>query len=90
MAQTKITMYGTPWCADCRRAKQFFVEQRVQYDYVDVDKDPGALRYVQEINDGRRVIPTIVFEDGSILVEPTNAELAQKVGVRPRDGTTPQ
>ena len=90
MAQRKIKMYGAPWCADCRRAKQFFEEQRLQYDWVDVDKDPGGMRYIQEVNEGRRIIPTIVFEDGSILVEPTNAELAQKVGVRPRDGTAAQ
>ncbi len=32
-----------------------------------------------EKNDGKRIIPTIEFEDGSFLVEPSNAELAQKL-----------
>ena len=79
MTQGKIIMYGAPWCPDCRRAKQFLEEQRVPYEWHDVDKDPEGLRYVQEVNDGKQIIPTIVFEDGSILVEPTNAELAAKV-----------
>ena len=84
MAQGKIKMYGAPWCPDCRRAKQFLGEQRVHYEWIDVDKDPGGLKYVQEVNDGKQIIPTIVFDDGSILVEPTNAELATKLGLSPK------
>ena len=84
MAQGKIKMYGAPWCPDCRRAKQFLGEQRVHYEWIDVDKDPRGLKYVQEVNDGKQIIPTIVFDDGSILVEPTNAELATKLGISPK------
>ena len=84
MEDARIKMYGAPWCPDCRRAKQFLGEQRVPYEWVDVDKNPEALDYVREINDGKQIIPTILFEDGSILAEPTNAELADKLGIRPR------
>ena len=77
-----ITMYGTGWCGDCKRAKQFFGEQRVHYDFVDVESDPAAKAKVDGLNDGKTIIPTIVFEDGSILVEPSNAELAAKLGVQ--------
>lgn len=76
-----ITVYGALWCPDCKRAKQFFTEQRVRYDWVDVDKDKDALARVQEIQHGGRSIPTIVFSDGSTLVEPTNEELARKLGL---------
>ena len=37
---------------------------------------------IEQGNNGKRIIPTIVFEDSSILVEPSNAELAQKLGLR--------
>ncbi len=84
MDQPNITVYGAPWCPDCKQAKQFLGEQRVPYNWIDVDKDPDGLRYVQEVNDGKQIIPTIVFEDGSILVEPSNAELAEKLGISPR------
>ncbi|MDP3713576.1 MAG: FAD-dependent oxidoreductase [Mycobacteriales bacterium] len=81
-----ITMYGTGWCSDCKRAKQFFGEQRVHYDFVDVDADTDEGRagraVVQSHNDGKDIIPTIVFDDGSILVEPSNAELAEKLGLQ--------
>lgn len=77
-----ILMYGTTWCSDCKRAKQFLGEQRVPYDFVDVDGDPAGRAVVQAHNDGKDVIPTIVFDDGSVLVEPSNAELAAKLGLQ--------
>ena len=77
----KMTVYGAPWCPDCRRAKQFLGEQRVPYEWVDIDLDEEARDYVQSVNDGKQIIPTIVFEDGSILVEPDNSELALKLGI---------
>ena len=84
MANDKLIVYGAPWCPDCRRAKQFLGEQRVPYSWVDIDEDEEARRYVQEVNDGKQTIPTIIFPDGSFLVEPTNAELAQKLDIAPK------
>ena len=84
MMEPKVTVYGAPWCPDCRQSKQFLGEQRVMYNWVDIDQDEKGREYVQQVNDGKQIIPTIVFEDGSILVEPTNAELASKLGISPR------
>ncbi len=84
MEQSKITVYGAPWCPDCKQSKQFLGEQRVRYNWVDIDQDEEGRRRVQELNDGKQIIPTIVFEDGSILVEPSNAELAAKLGISPK------
>jgi thioredoxin reductase (NADPH) len=81
-ARAEITVYGAPWCPDCRRAKQFLGEHRVPYDWVDVDMDPDGVRRIEELNGGRHSIPVIVFPDHSILVEPTNAELAAKLGLQ--------
>jgi thioredoxin reductase (NADPH) len=74
-------MYGANWCPDCRRAKTFFGEQRVHYDYIDLDQFPDAVAEVERINNGMRSIPTIIFPDGSVLVEPSNAQLAFKLGL---------
>ena len=84
MEQPKITVYGAPWCPDCRQSKQFLGEQRVPYNWVDIDEDEEGRKRVQELNDGKQIIPTIIFEDGSILVEPSNAELAAKLGISPK------
>jgi len=77
-----IKVYSTVWCPDCKRAKKFFGEQRVPYENIDIEQDPEAMAFVEKINNGMRIVPTIVFPDGSILTEPSNAELAEKLGLR--------
>ncbi|HEY6959473.1 MAG TPA: FAD-dependent oxidoreductase, partial [Candidatus Limnocylindria bacterium] len=76
-----ITVMGSTWCSDCKRAKRFLGDQQVEYTWVDVEQDEEARRFVEEHNDGKTIIPTIVFDDGTILVEPSNAQLAQKLGL---------
>jgi thioredoxin reductase (NADPH) len=76
-----ITVYGAPWCPDCKRAKKFLAEHRVAYDWVDIDLDPAGLAQVERLQNGGRTIPTVVFDDGSLLLEPGNDELAAKLGL---------
>jgi thioredoxin reductase (NADPH) len=83
-SHTDITVYGATWCSDCKRAKKFLGEQRVHYHWVDVETNAEGLALVERVNQGRRIIPTIVFEDGSTLVEPSNAELAAKLSIETR------
>lgn len=81
MADKKITVYGASWCPDCRRAKKFLGEQFISFNWVDIEQDRDAEKYVLDLNQGKRIIPTIVFEDGTFLVEPSNSELAKKLGL---------
>ncbi len=76
-----LTVYGATWCPDCRRAKQFLTDQRIPYTWVDLETNPDAIAEVERRNDGKRIIPTIVFEDGSHVAEPSNDELADKLGL---------
>src|SRR6202158_285170 len=62
--------------------KKFFGEQRIHYDFIDVEMDKEGLAFVEKVNNGKQMIPTLVFEDGSTLVEPSNAELAAKLGLQ--------
>jgi thioredoxin reductase (NADPH) len=82
MLDPKVTVYGAYWCPDCRRSKNFLGEQFIPYRWVDIEQDKEGEAYVLRRNDGRRIIPMIVFEDDSFLIEPTNAELARKLGLR--------
>ena len=84
MSHTEITMYGTLWCSDCKRTKKFFGEQRVHYEFVNIDEDAEGLATVERLNNGKHVIPTLSFGDGSVLIEPSNAELAAKLGLQTR------
>ena len=78
----EILVYGASWCPDCRRAKKFLADQRVPYSWHDIEGDPDGVRVVQDRNAGKNIIPTIVFPDGSHLSEPSNEELAEKLGLQ--------
>ncbi|HET7901411.1 MAG TPA: FAD-dependent oxidoreductase [Candidatus Nanopelagicales bacterium] len=80
-AETPLVVYGAPWCPDCRRSKAFLSEQRIPFTFVDLEQHPEENATVEAYNDGKRIIPTIVFDDGSILVEPSDEELASKLGL---------
>jgi glutaredoxin-like protein len=73
-----IKMYATPWCGDCRRAKRWFNAHGIPYEYSNIDRDEQAAAFVMQINGGMRSVPTIVFPDGSVLVEPDGRELSAK------------
>ena len=82
MSKADITVYGAHWCPDCRMSKQFLGDHQIPYNWVDIEEDKEAEELVIKANNGKRIIPTISFPDGSILVEPNNAELAAKLGLK--------
>ena len=80
----ELTVYGAPWCPDCRRTKQFLAEHRVDYDWVDIDQDATARAHVESLQNGGRTIPAVVLADGRMLLEPDNDELARALDLQVR------
>jgi thioredoxin reductase (NADPH) len=80
-ASGAITVIGANWCPDCRRAKAFLGEHRVAFEWIDLELHPEATEVVERYNNGSRVIPTIIFPDGTHLSEPGNDEIADKLGL---------
>jgi mycoredoxin len=76
-----IIMYGTVWCGDTRRARTFMDQNGIPYKWIDIDSDPQARKFVESVNHGYRSVPTIIFPDGSMLVEPSTGQLAAKLGL---------
>ncbi len=79
MALEKIIVYGTTWCPDCARSKRWLEKHSIAYTWYDIEKDAAAREYVVKVNHGNRSVPTILFPDGSVLVEPSDAKLAEKL-----------
>jgi mycoredoxin len=75
---SQIVMYTTEYCADCMRARKFFEANNIPYLRVGLEGNEEAIEFVMQINNGYRSVPTIVFPDGSVLVEPNWNELRQK------------
>ncbi len=76
---TQIVMYVTEYCADCLRAKKFFEARGIPHLRVGLEGDVQATEFVMQVNRGFRSVPTIVFPDGSVLVEPSWEELQEKI-----------
>ena len=76
-----IEIYGTRWCGDCYRSKRLIDKYSVAYNWTDIDDNPEFQELVKSINNGRNVVPTIVFPDGSSLSEPSDSELMKKLGL---------
>lgn len=77
----QIDFYGADWCADCRRSKGLLTNLKITFNYHDVSTSPEATRKAKELS-GRTNIPVIRFEDGLVLVEPTNPELVDALTLR--------
>jgi thioredoxin reductase (NADPH) len=77
-----VTVYSAPWCPHCRRVKRFLSEQRVAYDLIDVDADASGLAALTALQGGGRTIPTVVFGDGTWEINPSDGQLAERIGLR--------
>lgn len=66
----EIVMYGTSWCSDCRRAKQYLKDRGVNFVEVNIDEDVDAEELVLEVNEGRRKVPTIKVGDRFFACSP--------------------
>ena len=74
-----LKFYSTEWCGDCVRSKKLLEKMSIPYEEIDIDFDKEAYKKVSEIQNTKPRIPTIVFEDGTFLVEPTDVELLEKI-----------
>lgn len=80
-SEKKIKMYGTTWCGDCRFARRWLDAHGIAYDYINIEEDEQAATYVAQVNNGAHSVPTIIFPDGSVLVEPNARQLITKFRV---------
>ena len=81
MPEDELILYATRWCGDCHRARRFLEEHQVTYRWVDIDQDREAEALVKQVNRGNRSVPTLIFPDGTTLVEPSTLELARRLGL---------
>ena len=76
---SQLTMYSTTWCGYCRRLKLQLDAAGVAYDEVNIERDPDAAAFVENVNGGNRTVPTVRFPDGSALTNPSLAQVTAKL-----------
>ena len=76
----RVILYGADWCPDCRRAKSYLQDNSINFQFIEVDKHDWAAQKVEQINNGKRIIPTIFINDKS-YTNPNNAILQQELNI---------
>lgn len=77
-APSQIVIYTTEYCSDCLRVKKFFEANNIPYLRVGLEGNSEAAEFVIRLNRGCQSVPTIIFPDGSVLVEPNWEQLRAK------------
>jgi mycoredoxin len=79
---TEITIYGTYWCGDCRRIKQFLRERGIRFREVNIDEQAEAEQIVLRVNNGRRKVPTIEVSGRYFACSPFDPyQLAEELNI---------
>lgn len=76
-----IIFYGAKWCLDCKDIKSFLDAYEQNYHYIDVDQDEDAAAYVEKLNNGERLVPTLEV-NGEAITNPSIDSLVNKLGVQ--------
>jgi mycoredoxin len=80
----QLTMYTTTWCGFCRNLKNQLTREGIEMAEVDIERDPEAAEYVMSVNGGNQTVPTILFPDGSAMVNPSAAQVRERLAALER------
>ena len=78
MEEQRPVVYGNNWCPACRAVRRYLDANGIPYAWVDIESSETGRAVVLEINKGNASVPTIIFPDGSIMVEPSMIALNKK------------
>ncbi|HET7326031.1 MAG TPA: mycoredoxin [Nocardioidaceae bacterium] len=67
----QFTMYSTPWCGYCHRLKGQLNREGIEFEMVDIEREPAAAEIVEKANNGNQTVPTLVFPDGTAMTNPS-------------------
>jgi mycoredoxin len=76
---SQFTMYSTPWCGYCHRLKGQLDREGIEFEVVDIERQPEAAAVVERANNGNQTVPTVVFPDGSALTNPSVMQVKEQL-----------
>src|SRR6188508_338387 len=77
-----IRVLGHRWSPQTHQIKEFLARNQVPYQWLDIEKDAETRSLLQSAHATEEQLPVVVFPDGSSLIQPTTAQVAEKVGFR--------
>ncbi|MGH7237710.1 MAG: FAD-dependent oxidoreductase, partial [Candidatus Saccharimonadales bacterium] len=77
---SEIVLFGADWCGDCHRARKYFEDKGIDYEYKDVDSAQSVKDEMLELTNGSQSIPVITVQGKLVAQEPSNEELQKLFG----------
>jgi mycoredoxin len=74
-----VTMYSTTWCGYCARLKAQMGRAGIEFVEVDIERDPEAAAFVEQVNGGNQTVPTLLYADGSAATNPSIKDVEAKL-----------
>lgn len=76
-----IIMYTSNYCLHSKSVERFLKGNEIEVSYINIDQDGEARQRLIELNNGYASVPTLLFDDGSQLTEPSIGQLREKLGI---------
>ncbi|NEQ19098.1 MAG: FAD-dependent oxidoreductase, partial [Microcoleus sp. SIO2G3] len=77
-----IRVIGNRWSPHSHQAKDFLARNQVPYQWMDIELSEEAQKLTEYAGDDKLNLPVVLFADGSHLIQPTNLQIAEKIGLR--------
>lgn len=77
-----VTIFAAEWCPFCAKLRQRLDRTETPYALVDVDTDDNAAdinAWIESVNDGNRIIPTVLYSDGTHATNPEASAVRKKL-----------
>lgn len=75
----KVTVYSTPTCPFCIRAKQFFADNNIAFENIDVSENEEKAQEMIS-KSGQMGVP-VIDVDGTIIVGFDKEKIKEKLGL---------
>jgi mycoredoxin len=75
-------MYSTTWCGYCYRLRTQLDREGIDYTVIDIESDPDAADYVMSVNGGNQTVPTVRFDDGTALTNPSIVQVKERLAAQ--------
>jgi len=78
-----IRVIGNRWSPHSHQVKDFLARNQVPYQWLDIELEEEAQRLVTCAEaQNKAYLPLVLFPDGSRLSQPSNLQIAEKIGLR--------
>ena len=76
-----MRMYSTVWCGYCQRLTAQMAREGIEFTEIDIEHDPEAAAFVESVNGGNQTVPTVVFDDGTAMTNPSIKQVKAQLGL---------